>query len=175
MFSLSVSWQMMSTQELQHSHSRYHCNTIYIKTSNHTLILPFTGWLSRLNCHALNNTDDSIRLLCSQSHILAVWCLELDWLKRPSVSFTTIRHGPQQKTVSTRTYREHPSSSLLLLWRHRARGSCASFIATVRARTTESIAPVLLAACVLRALPSNGAIFHNILTELTRFCSVVDR
>jgi hypothetical protein len=35
-------------------------------------------------------------------------------------------------------------------------------IATVCALTTENTAPVLLAACVLRALPSSGSIRHNI-------------
>jgi hypothetical protein len=37
----------------------------------------------------------------------------------------------------------------------------ARCITTVAARTTENTSPVLLAACVLRALPSNGSISHN--------------
>jgi hypothetical protein len=37
LFSLSVSWQRMLTEELQQSHSRYHCTTAHIKSSNHTL------------------------------------------------------------------------------------------------------------------------------------------
>jgi hypothetical protein len=36
------------------------------------------------------------------------------------------------------------------------------YITAVRARTTESTAPVLLAACVLWASPSSGSIRHNI-------------
>jgi hypothetical protein len=38
----------------------------------------------------------------------------------------------------------------------------ASCIAPVRAQTTEHTDPVLLAACVLRALPSSVSISHNI-------------
>jgi hypothetical protein len=36
-FSLSVSRQWILTQELQLPHSRYHCTTVHIKSSNHTL------------------------------------------------------------------------------------------------------------------------------------------
>jgi hypothetical protein len=45
---------------------------------------------------ALNNPDAS----SLQAHILAGWCLELNRFKLPSVSFITIQHRPQQKTVS---------------------------------------------------------------------------
>jgi hypothetical protein len=48
-------------------------------------------------------------------------------------------------------------TSSIVVWRHGARVSCARSIATVRARTIENIAPVLLAAYVLRALLSNGS------------------
>jgi hypothetical protein len=39
MFSLSVSWQQILTQELYQSHSRCHCTTGYTNSSNHTLSL----------------------------------------------------------------------------------------------------------------------------------------
>jgi hypothetical protein len=51
-----------------------------------------------------------------------------------------------------------------IVWRHRLRENVFSVrcITTVRARTTEKTSPVLLAACVLRALPSNGSVRHSI-------------
>jgi hypothetical protein len=56
------------------------------------------------------------------------------------------------------------STASLLLWSHRVRENVFSMrcIATVHAWTTENTVPVLFAACVLRALPSNGSMHHNI-------------
>jgi hypothetical protein len=55
--------------------------------------------------------------------------------------------------------------SSIVVWRHRAHVNVPSArcIATVRARVTESTAPELLAACVLRALPGSGSICQNII------------
>jgi hypothetical protein len=39
MFSLTVSWQRILTQELHQSHSRYHCTTAHTKSLNHTFSL----------------------------------------------------------------------------------------------------------------------------------------
>lgn len=40
-------------------------------------------------------------------------------------------------------------------------------LATVRSRTTVITAPVLLAACELWALPSNGSVLHNMMVHIT--------
>jgi hypothetical protein len=58
--------------------------------------------------------------------------------------------------------RKHRLSTVV--WRHRVCENMfsARCIAMVRARTTENTAPVLLAARVLRTLPSNGFMSHSI-------------
>jgi hypothetical protein len=62
---------------------------------------------------------------------------------------------PYIVAARTTQYRKHSFSVSLA-----ARIACR--LATVAARTTENTASVLLAACVLRALSSNGSMHHNI-------------
>jgi hypothetical protein len=134
-----------------------------MKSSNYMPSLPFTGWLSSPNCPVLNNSYDLIRLLYSQFHILAGWSLELDWIKRPSMCFITTRHRPQQKHSLGVDPQETPACiTSILAWRWRASVSTAYSIATVHARATENTVTVLLAACLLRMLPSSGSTCHNI-------------
>jgi hypothetical protein len=61
-------------------------------------------------------------------------------------------------------------SLAILVWRQpRTRMFSVRCTGSVRARTTENTAPVLLAACVLRTLPGNGSMYHSMFTFYCKY------